>query len=126
MSKWYDDEPHRQEVRATEPRQRPQRARKNTRRWCKGKIGVDHVLEVRLSKHATSPWRNGTPPCYRADWSRKNWWCNHERYCTRCGKIVVPSLNDACPDFTAEVTRHRASEVARLRDATRSKTDDDE
>jgi hypothetical protein len=32
-----------------EPAQvRPAPARKNTRRWCRGKVGVEHVLEWRL------------------------------------------------------------------------------
>lgn len=108
MSKWYDDEPRRQEVRATEPRQRPQRSRKNTRRWCKGKVGVEHVVETRLNKYADAPWRHGKPACYRAEWYACRWWCNHERYCTTCGKILVASLDADCPDFTTEVTVVRA------------------
>jgi hypothetical protein len=121
----YLDWPHPAVERATEPRERPQRRRKNTKLWCKGKTGVAHVPEVRLGKYATSPWRRGTPPCYRADWSPKSWWCNHETYCTTCGKILVHSLGDRCPDYAAEVTRHRATEVAQLRDTTRRKTDDE-
>lgn len=120
----YVDWPRRDVERATDARPTPQRGRKNTRRWCKGKVGVEHVTEVRLNKHATSPWRNGTPPCYRADWS-KHWWCNHEEYCTRCGKTTRASLENDCPDYTTEVTRHRTTELTRIREATRSRTDDD-
>lgn len=116
MSRWDADEPRRQEVRATEPRPRPQRARKNTRRWCRGKVGVDHVLATRLNKNVTYRNERGldAPACYRAEWWKDHWWCNHEEYCVNCGKILVVSLNQACPDFTTEVTVTRESSRLRL------------
>jgi hypothetical protein len=108
MPKWYD-EPHRDELRATssdEPR--PHRARKNTRRWCRGKVGVEHVLEIRLGKHAE--YRCTITPdstvCYRTDITPKRWRCSHERYCVNCGKILNYSIGVDCPDFTEKITVH--------------------
>lgn len=107
MSDW-DDEPRLDERRASAPDVPRHRSRKNRRRWCRGKVGVEHVLDVRLSKHVTAPWRGDVPACYRAEWWPTRWWCNHERYCVSCGKIVDPSLDEDCPDRVDEVTRFRA------------------
>lgn len=114
---YIDEGPTPAEVRATDPTPRPQRRKKNTRRWCRGKEGVEHVLETRLDKYAV--YRRERDPhaliCYRAEWWPRRWWCSHERACVNCGKILVISLEDDCPDFTTDVTYHR-----------RKKTDDKE
>jgi hypothetical protein len=98
---WYGW-PRRDEVRATDLPPRPQRGRKNTRRWCRGKVGVPHQVEVRVSRHAYND-----PPCYRVEWYTGCWFCNHERACTVCGKVIDITLGDDCPLFTTEVTRTR-------------------
>lgn len=105
----YVDWPRRDETQATDARPRPQRGRKDTRRWCRGKVGVEHVVETRVNKHATYRVERGvgTPSCYRAEWWPSRWWCNHEVACVNCGKILVVSLEDDCPDRTDEVTVHR-------------------
>jgi hypothetical protein len=105
VSDW-DDEPRLDERRAAAPDVPRHRARKNRRRWCRGKVGVEHVLDVRVSRHLSALNRVGAP-CYRPEWWPRSWWCNHERYCTNCGKIIDASLDDQCPDFTTEVTRPR-------------------
>lgn len=87
----------------------PQRGRKNRRRWCKGKVGVEHVPAVRVSKwgtHASQFWPD-RKPCFRADWYPNRWFCHHEVYCTTCGKITRTTLDVACPDYTNEVTRFK-------------------
>lgn len=104
---YYHDWPRRDEVRDAQPVEARHRARKNRRRWCRGKVGVEHVPETRLSRYAAyrrARTDGDVPECYRAEWWPSRWWCNHERYCVNCGKIVVVSLNDDCPDFTTEVT----------------------
>lgn len=104
----YVDWPRRDDVRATDPPPRPQRRRKNTRRWCRGKEGVEHVTEVRLSKDATYRAERGMPStCYRAEWYDRRWWCSHEEVCIKCGKIIRWTLDDDCPNFTTEVTYRR-------------------
>lgn len=106
MSGW-DDEPRLDERRASAPEVPRHRSRKNTRRWCRGRTGVEHVLEVRLNKYAEAPWRHGQPPCYRVDWRLNGWWCNHERYCVTCGKIIDVSLDGECPSVTTDVPRSK-------------------
>lgn len=105
MSDW-DHEPHHAIVRHNQPETGRHRARKNRRRWCRGKVGVEHVLETRLSKFVAYRRARGWdhPTCYRAEWWPQRWWCNHERYCVNCGKILVVTLDDDCPDFTNVVT----------------------
>ena len=102
MSDW-DDESRLDERRASASEVPRHRSRKNTRRWCRGKIGVDHVLDVRLDRYGEMLWRRDKAPCYRPSWRPASWWCNHERYCTRCGKILDASLNDECSNYTIEV-----------------------
>lgn len=106
----YLDWPRRDVERATDPVSRPQRRRKNTRRWCRGREGVNHVLETRLSKGADYRLAldPNAPVCYRAEWWPHRWWCNHERYCVNCGKIIDDSLHRDCPDYTDNVTVFRA------------------
>ena len=98
---------------------RAPRGKKNTRRWCKGKVGREHVEGIRLSKYAASIYVQHLkrPACYwesRSNWlahmmevkdvnpSGKWWYCNHERCCTVCGKTLGWNLNGLgteCPDF---------------------------
>lgn len=109
MSKW-DDEPRRDELRAHVRDVAPHRSRKDRRRWCRGKVGVEHVLDVRLNKYTESLRYHdpGRPTCFRPEWWPTSWWCSHERYCTRCGKILVASLDRECPEYTTAITRYRA------------------
>jgi hypothetical protein len=106
------------------PRAQRHRARKDRKRWCRGKVGVEHVREVRVSRFGKY-WsdRNGKPPCLweytRWRWVRHpkpgqprtvpveeslRWRCSHESYCSACGKILEPSwsINEnekRCPDY---------------------------
>lgn len=60
--------------------------RKNTRRWCRGKVGVPHTLAVREGdpKERVPEWfkRCGPNP-----WTGR-WRCAEQEYCTSCGKIM--------------------------------------
>lgn len=69
------------------------RAKKDTRRWCKGKPGREHQLDIRRSSHGF--------PC-GPNWSSR-YWCWHERYCTVCGKIMTTLglKPDECPDLAS-------------------------
>lgn len=80
----------------------PHRSRKDTRRWCRGKVGVKHVTEVRQA-HG----HYGARPCYRTEWWIEQWWCNHQLVCVKCNKIMRHDLGTDCPDYTPEITWRR-------------------
>lgn len=95
----------------------PQRGRKDRRRWCKGKEGVEHVPEIVLSHHArwrqdyykkpvVCLWRERHRWETTADsrvWTGTDEWtwdCVHEERCENCGKILVAyRLGERCPDY---------------------------
>lgn len=101
----------------------PHRSRKNTRRWCRGKVGVEHRPGVRMGRWGVYAQAQGYPACR---WEEKSHWvyqlladkrvatwegtgewfwrCYHEDHCTACGKVLGVNLNgvgpDRCPDLT--------------------------
>jgi hypothetical protein len=104
MSK-YDDYGYkdpRSDPDSREQREYPTRfnKRKNTKRWCKGKVGREHqpviVYDERYLRwhkecHVAPSW------AYR---SMKGWYCIHLEVCTNCGKHLrwrVPK--EECPDY---------------------------
>lgn len=132
MSRYnWDSEPRLDEQKASAPDVPKHHARKNKRRWCKGKVGVEHQLEIALDER-TVEWRSNNhtrPACYRPDWATKtrmherskfwSWMCSHIERCTVCGKIIEHALNDRCPDYTDEITVFKNVEQQKLKDATR-------
>jgi hypothetical protein len=75
-------------------RMRPQRGRKNTRRWCRGKVGVEHNPAVvippnvyRQECRSYPHWRTGDP---------ERWWCGHKLVCLVCGKVLKWAV--LCPE----------------------------
>jgi hypothetical protein len=76
---------------------RPQRGKKNTKRWCKGKPGVEHTVET-VVHHASIHAR----PCHESKWMTDFWFCHHAIRCTTCGKYLKQFLPRAeCPDWKA-------------------------
>lgn len=80
------------------------KARKDTRRWCRGKVGVEHVIAVTVGNWAQS-YRFA---CRRANdrelrlWPGQPWVCRHQRSCTHCAKVLDYSLPwRDCPDLPA-------------------------
>lgn len=89
--------------------------KKNTRRWCRGKVGREHEPEIRYTKWHDSSVAAGFErgcvwvPFYRyrrsEDGGRtreiSRWWwsCQHELGCSVCGKILVARLGRKCPEF---------------------------
>lgn len=72
--------------------------KKDTKRWCRGKPGVEHEVETRLERFVTPGecgWyisrRTGKPMWYR---------CYHEDVCSSCGKILLRTRKQ-CPDYVA-------------------------
>lgn len=88
--------PHADEVRHAQPEVPPHRSRKDTKRWCRGKPGVEHQLVVRRSKNG---WRSDACRYISWWWKDDGWSCQHERGCTACGKTVVYGLGLECPDW---------------------------
>lgn len=131
MSSW-EEEPRLDEVRAGLPDVPKHGKKKKTRRWCKGKVGVEHRPEIVIDER-TKQWRSdfgSRPACYRPDWLVKggragrrpmtwSWLCSHVERCTVCGKILEHSLGTRCPDYTPEVTVFNDEELAKLKRATK-------
>ena len=76
MDDWKDGANKRRDVRNTkepETSQKAKPAKKDTKKWCSGKVGREHTLEVNNYSKAKG-------------WSSVifgNWWV---LYCTTCGK----------------------------------------
>jgi hypothetical protein len=104
MVKWDDGTgraPERAQMREAtqlggEPPDRQPGKRKNTRRWCKGKVGVEHTLVVRMR-------RDRSKGCHWFAWSvrgkaiqRGAWICVEQEVCISCGKILRHTLGKNC------------------------------
>lgn len=114
MTKWDFGDPAPTDLRAPRPDDElppPHRRRRSTRWWCRGKVGVEHQLEIRVMRYVASQRCADPPdPLWCCGWA---WWfwrrrhqvddgwtyrCVHERFCTNCGKIYpLPKLE--CPEF---------------------------
>jgi hypothetical protein len=85
--------------RAAAPEVPKHHSRKDRRRWCRGKPGVEHG-ERQLVLNSYAGWwsRDGGLPC-RVAWSGA-WRCAHEEACSVCGKVLRRRLPTAeCPDY---------------------------
>jgi hypothetical protein len=62
--------------------------KKDTKRWCKGKVGVEHVVELK-----TSGWRNPQTDefvtCRWVPWGRRpHYSCYCRKVCKTCGRVM--------------------------------------
>lgn len=127
-----------------EPEEKWPSKRKNTKLYCKGKVGRAHVPEIRYEKgrdpnnkwhqcRFVSPYSLGL---YPKGTKAPVWWCFHEWYCANCGKILNRYKNgwhggvgkEACPTYRSRyhplrqqaldsVTRRIGQQVAAARRA---------
>jgi hypothetical protein len=70
------------------------KARKNTKLWCKGKVGAEHHYSI-----AKGNWGVGSnlDTCRPSPFG--GWWCSHVIKCEKCGKIRDRFLSkEQCPD----------------------------
>ena len=88
------------------------RAKKDTRSWCKGKVGVPHQPVVNRQSFGQGRPCRQPPAWFSMQFRRGNhrqWWCYHQVVCRICGKILVHQLDwRFCPDLPAtlkELTR---------------------
>jgi hypothetical protein len=91
-----------------ELRERVQSApgRKNRRKWCGGRAGRSHNLEIAVPSNRPGYSRGCIPA---PEWWRRTkfgakavaegraWWCDHSYICTTCGKIVDALPPTQCP-----------------------------
>lgn len=78
---------------------RVRRIPKNTKKWCKGKVGVEHVTELVVPDNAINKVCD-----VGARWTSTFTWeigCHHVEQCVNCGKHVRHFLNKGeCPTRT--------------------------
>lgn len=110
----WDTEPRRDEPLQQEVGRH--RARKNTRDWCKGKVGRPHELGEPRRKYGLA--------CRVSLWFRQpggqavgapSWYCAHYETCQRCGKMLYPVDPLNCPDRPAVLPEPRQHLYARRR-----------
>lgn len=73
-------------------RDRPFKKKKNTKKWCKGKVGREHKPVVEMNN------KYGRRQCGPSRWIGANrWLCFHHVVCKNCKKELrfVPKV---CPD----------------------------
>lgn len=86
--------------------------RKKTAKWCRGKVGVEHVTEIVVNHN----WQNRTACGWRELFrytsftrDKEHWrWhysCKHSYKCVNCGKYTEFFLknNEECPDYQPRV-----------------------
>lgn len=71
--------------------------KKDTKRWCKGIEGREHVLEVQVPPNIPGYVRDD---CHWLTWGNNWYLCHHYALCTVCGKLVDKIEPEKCPDFT--------------------------
>lgn len=85
--------------RASEPSEAPHRSHKNTRRWCRGKVGRLHTPVVVVPDN-TSGWsrtcRAITTRAFLGVDRSPIWYCSHRLVCDSCGKVLKFFVS--CPD----------------------------
>lgn len=82
----------------------PRKSKKDTHKWCKGKVGREHVWEIAKTNWATNQeckYYNGVD--WRTGESYRHWKCWHHHVCSNCGKYSEEwfGLGTKCPDFHA-------------------------
>lgn len=93
----------------------PHRSHKDTRRWCKGRPGRQHLPQIMIPHNAVV-LRGPLPTCGPSPVYGSGWSCYHAEVCTACGKHLrgwgfLPA--EECPDFDeaaalAAVAKRRA------------------
>lgn len=80
--------------------------KKNTKKWCKGVVGREHITRIELmttysrvyvcgERHKVFPFYVDKP---KTDTIR--WACFHQEVCTVCRKVLAWNLRkERCPDY---------------------------
>lgn len=106
----------RDEPSASWNRLRPQRRRKQAKRWCRGKEGVYHDCQLQPPQEPESRCSE-TPSWWRA-LKRTNgqpWWCGHQMVCANCGKLMEHKYPwFLCPDLPPQYQAEADQRIAQL------------
>lgn len=120
----WNTKPKLDEARALAPEVPKTRSRKDRRRWCRGKVGIEHQTTLVMNKWALYFRAKHDADSYRwhayCGWYEKGHWvrvkgqrhndwvgngewyysCKHDHRCKNCGKILG-RLEDKvqCPDY---------------------------
>lgn len=81
------------------------KSKKNTRKWCKGKVGKEHVPIVSIDTKMLTyvrecHWREYSWTVFKRE-PEKRWQCHHHTTCQNCGKVLESwyLTKDKCPDY---------------------------
>lgn len=115
MGHHYDNEPRelsRHEQRMHFPDEPKHRARRDTRRWCRGKPGIEHTPAIVLPDNLYSRWRGQA--CRWMWWGRPGhefamYRCHHRWQCTTCGRKLRDMRPDECPSYMPKPAKPRVT-----------------
>lgn len=83
------------------------RGRKDTKRWCRGKVGTEH--EPRVEYRSQYGHACGWMWWYRGGVKDSGYWsCHHSEVCQRCGKVLRHLKAEECPVFAGQLEMARA------------------
>jgi len=95
-------------------------ARKDTRSWCRGKVGTEHIPVIVIDH--TAPHFTPGPQCeWKASWDwRTNayfvyWACPHHEICGQCQKVLRDRFNvlaHECPFYPGGSGQRAAVEAS--------------
>ena len=80
--------------------------KKNTRKWCKGKVGREHTPEIVVPVNAYTRSVRRNQACHEIGWWDQaekvwhrdgQWSCAQALVCSTCQKVIKPMVDD-CPD----------------------------
>lgn len=118
---WDIKAPRLDETRADAPEAAKHRSRKDRKRWCRGKVGVEHVLGLRIRKRSEyyqAAWGKSGKDYTACRWTELGSWkpvphqrarewvhdgtyrwsCQHDYECENC-KRIFGKVGRKCPDF---------------------------
>ena len=77
-------------------------AKKDRKRWCKGKAGREHDYQVQVRPNVWGDLERIGERCQPHNWSdRYDWWiCKHCLVCQNCGR-QEDITKEQCPDWKA-------------------------
>ncbi|MDE2105257.1 MAG: hypothetical protein KGL39_48980 [Patescibacteria group bacterium] len=83
------------EERHLQPDRQPTPGKKDTKNWCKGKVGREHVVEIVLPTNMNA-W---SKKCGPSRWLPYPWsYCHHVEACKACGKHLRHLTWAECPE----------------------------
>jgi hypothetical protein len=108
-----------------EPVRRPP-GRKDTRRWCRGKAGAEHVLVLEMTPFPS--WRTARVCGWLSRWDipaqdyRVGWGCGHREVCANCRKVFREPWElppEMCPAYPGGPAQRAAAEADLVKDRER-------